>query len=110
MAGVTVPGVAAKLGSTRVRELIFATAFVPPQGKAIVDTLGGPRPRFARRGARSGKPTAVPHSPRATRFCNGMTPQQRRLKLSRLYPESARIPPSPSTESDCPPTCRAPGS
>jgi pimeloyl-ACP methyl ester carboxylesterase len=42
MAGVTVPGVVAKLGSSRVREMILATAFVPPQGGAIVDTLNGP--------------------------------------------------------------------
>src|SRR5262245_54829257 len=34
MAGLTVPGVVAKLGSSRVREMILATAFVPPEGKA----------------------------------------------------------------------------
>jgi pimeloyl-ACP methyl ester carboxylesterase len=33
MAGLTVPGVLTKLGSTRVRELILATAFVPPRGQ-----------------------------------------------------------------------------
>ena len=49
MAGVTVPGVVAKLGSARVREMILATAFMPPQGGAIVDTLGGPLAWFARR-------------------------------------------------------------
>jgi esterase/lipase len=38
MAGVTVPGVVAKLGSPRVREMILATAFVPPQGSAIGGT------------------------------------------------------------------------
>jgi pimeloyl-ACP methyl ester carboxylesterase len=50
MAGVTVPGVVAKLGSARVQEMILAAAFVPPQGQAIVDTLGGPLAWFARRG------------------------------------------------------------
>jgi pimeloyl-ACP methyl ester carboxylesterase len=102
MAGVTVPGVAAKLGSTRVREIVFAAAFVPPQGKAIVDTLGGPLAWFARRGARSGKPTTVPQFAARYAFCNGMTPQQRRLTLSRLYPESARIPAEPVDRSDLP--------
>src|ERR1700738_2956852 len=38
MAGVTVPGVVTKLGSARVREMILATAFVPPQGQAVVGT------------------------------------------------------------------------
>jgi pimeloyl-ACP methyl ester carboxylesterase len=33
MAGVTVPGVLTKLGSSRVREMILATAFVPPEGR-----------------------------------------------------------------------------
>jgi pimeloyl-ACP methyl ester carboxylesterase len=102
MAGVTVPGVVAKLGSTRVREIVFAAAFVPPQGKAIVDTLGGPLAWFARRGARSGKPTAVPQFAARYAFCNGMSPQQRRFTLSRLYPESARIPAEPVDRSDLP--------
>jgi pimeloyl-ACP methyl ester carboxylesterase len=102
MAGVTIPGVVAKLGSARVREMIFATAFVPPQGKAIVDTLGGPLAWFARRGARSGKPTTVPQFAARYAFCNGMTPQQRRFTLSRLYPESALIPAEPVDRSDLP--------
>ena len=33
------PGVVTKLGAPRVREMIFATAFVPPEGTAVVDTL-----------------------------------------------------------------------
>jgi pimeloyl-ACP methyl ester carboxylesterase len=92
MAGVTVPGVVAKLGSARVREMILAAAFVPPQGQAIVDTLGGPLAWFAKRGARRGKPTKVPRLAAQYAFCNGMSPQQREFALSRLYPESARIP------------------
>ena len=95
MAGVTVPGIVAKLGSARVRELILAAAFVPPQGRAIVDTLGGPLAWFARRGAKSGKPMKVPRVAAQYAFCNGMTPQQREFALSRLYPESARIPGEP---------------
>ncbi|WP_084249151.1 alpha/beta fold hydrolase [Mycobacterium avium] len=92
MAGVTVPGVVAKLGSARVREMILAAAFVPPQGQAIVYTLGGPLAWFARRAARSGKPTKVPRLAAQYAFCNGMSPQQREFALARLYPESARIP------------------
>ncbi len=48
MAGLTVPGVVAKLGSARVRELILIAAFVPPQGLSVVDALGGPLAPLAR--------------------------------------------------------------
>lgn len=95
MAGVTVPGVVAKLGSARVREMILAAAFVPPQGRAIVDTLGGPLAWFARRGAKIGKPMKVPKFAARYAFCNGMTAEQRRFTLSRLYAESVRIPAEP---------------
>lgn len=102
MAGVTVPGVVAKLGSARVREMILATAFVPPQGGAIVDTLGGPLAWFARRAAKIGKPMKVPRFAARYAFCNAMTPQQRRFTLSHLYPESARIGAEPVDRSDLP--------
>jgi pimeloyl-ACP methyl ester carboxylesterase len=92
MAGVTVPGVVAKLGSSRVREMILATAFVPPQGSAIADTLGGPLAIFARRAARIGRPMKIPAPAARWAFCNGMTPARRRLTMSKLQAESARIP------------------
>jgi pimeloyl-ACP methyl ester carboxylesterase len=47
MAGLTVPGVVNKLGSSRVREMILVTAFVPPEGKALADTLTGLFKRIA---------------------------------------------------------------
>jgi pimeloyl-ACP methyl ester carboxylesterase len=102
MAGVTVPGVVAKLGSARVREMILATAFVPPQGLAIVDTLSGPLAWFARRAAKIGKPMKVPTLAARYAFCNGMTRQQRTFTLSRLHPESGRIPAEPVDRSDLP--------
>jgi pimeloyl-ACP methyl ester carboxylesterase len=91
MAGVTVPGVVARLGSPRVREMILATAFVPPQGSAIVDTLGGPLAWFARRAAKAGRPMKLPTAAARFAFCNGMTPEQRTFTLSRLYTEAVRI-------------------
>ena len=51
MAGLTVPGVVTNLGSSRVREMVLATAFVPPEGKTLTDTLTGPFARNARRRA-----------------------------------------------------------
>jgi pimeloyl-ACP methyl ester carboxylesterase len=102
MAGVTVPGVVAKLGSSRVREMILATAFVPPQGSAIADTLGGPLAVFARRAARIGRPMKIPAPAARWAFCNGMTPAQRRLTMSKLHAESARVPGEPVDRSGLP--------
>jgi pimeloyl-ACP methyl ester carboxylesterase len=92
MAGLTVPGVVGKLGSSRVREMVLAAAFVPPQGSSIADTLSGPLARYTRRAARIGAPPAVMSKTLARwTFCNGMTPGQRRFALSRLRPESVRM-------------------
>jgi pimeloyl-ACP methyl ester carboxylesterase len=102
MAGVTVPGVVAKLGSARVREMILAAAFVPRQGQAIVDTLGGPLALFARYAARGGRAFKVPRLAAQYAFCNGMTREQRRLTMSKLYTESARIPAEPVDRSALP--------
>jgi pimeloyl-ACP methyl ester carboxylesterase len=102
MAGVTVPGVVTKLGSSRVREMILATAFVPPQGSTIADTLGGPLAMFARRAARIGRPMKIPAPAARWAFCNGMTPAQRRLAMSKLHAESARIPGEPVDRSGLP--------
>jgi pimeloyl-ACP methyl ester carboxylesterase len=102
MAGVTVPGVVAKLGSARVREMVLVAAFVPRQGQAIVDTLGGPLAVFARFAARGGRPFKVPRAVAQYAFCNGMTKEQRRLTVSKLYTESARIPGEPVDRSGFP--------
>lgn len=92
MAGVTVPGVVTKLGSARVREMILAAAFVPPQGQAIVDTLGGPLAAFARYAAKGSRPVKIPGLVTRYAFCNGMTREQSRLTMSKLCAESPRIP------------------
>ncbi len=102
MAGVTVPGVVAKLGSARVREMVLVAAFVPRQGQAIVDTLGGPLAVFARFAARGGRPFKIPRAAAQYAFCNGMTKEQRRLTASKLYTESARIPGEPVNRSGFP--------
>jgi pimeloyl-ACP methyl ester carboxylesterase len=102
MAGVTVPGVVAKLGSARVREMVLVAAFVPRQGQAIVDTLGGPLAVFARFAARGGRPFKIPRLASQYAFCNGMTREQRRLAMSRLYAEAARIPAEPVDRSGFP--------
>jgi pimeloyl-ACP methyl ester carboxylesterase len=102
MAGVTVPGVVTKLGCARVREMILVAAFVPRDGEAIVDTLGGPLAAFARFAARGGRAFKVPGLVTQYAFCNGMTKEQRRLTMSKLYHESARIPREPVDRSGMP--------
>jgi pimeloyl-ACP methyl ester carboxylesterase len=91
MGGLTVPGVVARLGATRVREMILAAAFVPPQGSSVVNTLRGPRAPLARAGPRIGKSFAMPSAAARLTFWNAMSREQRRHALERLYPESARV-------------------
>jgi pimeloyl-ACP methyl ester carboxylesterase len=91
LAGVTIPGVAAKLGAPRVREMIFATAFVPAEGTAVVDTLAGPLAWYARRGAKTGKTGELPAAVASFAFVNGVARQRRRYLLDRLCLDSPRI-------------------
>jgi pimeloyl-ACP methyl ester carboxylesterase len=95
MAGLTVPGVATKLGSSRVREMVFIAAYVPPEGTAFVDTIPGPlgvyARRISRRNLRKGVAAGLPAMWAAWTFCNGMTRAQRRFNLARLYPESPSV-------------------
>jgi pimeloyl-ACP methyl ester carboxylesterase len=94
-AGVTVPAVVATLGSGRVREMILATAFVPPDGAALVDTIPGAlgwyARRFAKRNVQKGVAGGVPRPWVKFAFCNGMTPAQLSFTLARSYLESPAI-------------------
>jgi pimeloyl-ACP methyl ester carboxylesterase len=91
MAGLTVPGVATKLGSSRVREMVLAAAFVPPDGGAVVDTLPGVVGWYARRKADTGRSGTLPTALAEFAFCNGMTRRQRRFSRDRFYAESPSI-------------------
>jgi pimeloyl-ACP methyl ester carboxylesterase len=91
MAGLTVPGVAIKLGPSRVREMVLAAAFVPPDGGAVVDTLPGLVGWYARRKADTGRSGTLPTALAEFAFCNGMTRQQRRFSRDRFYAESPSI-------------------
>ena len=92
LAGVTVPGVVTKLGPSRVHEMIFACAFVPPEGTAVADTLAGPLAGMARRGAKRNRPGELHPAMARFAFFNGMSRAQRRFIAGRLCAESARIP------------------
>jgi pimeloyl-ACP methyl ester carboxylesterase len=103
LAGLTVPGIVAKLGSSRVREMVLAASCLPQQGQAIVDTLVGPLAWYVRRAVRLRTPPATtPKVLSALLFCNGMTRAQRRFTQSRMHAEAATIITEPVDRSDLP--------
>ena len=102
MAGLTVPGVVAKLGPGRVREMVLLTAFVPPQGSSVVDTLRGPLAPLARAARRLPKTFEMPPAAARFAFCNGMSREQRRLAISRLCRESPNVIFEPADRGDLP--------
>lgn len=90
MAGLVVPGVATRLGP-RVRELVFASAVVPPEGDSVVDTLTGPLAPKARKNAKKG---GLSYSPKwGIRFVylNGVPLARRKFLDDKIYPEFARL-------------------
>jgi len=102
MGGVTVPGVVAKLGLPRVREMVLAAAFVPPQGMSVVGSLGGHMGWYARRVAGTREVFAMPPIVSRLAFCNGMTSAQREFALSRIYRESVSLATEKVYRSDLP--------
>jgi pimeloyl-ACP methyl ester carboxylesterase len=95
MAGLVVPGVAAKLGSSRVCEMVLAAAFIPPNGAAMVDAVPGGLGWYARHTAKrnhqKGKAATLPTAWATYAFCNGMTREQREFNVSRFYTDSPSI-------------------
>ena len=91
LAGLTVPGVVTKLGPSRVREMVLAAAFVPPQGSSVVDTLPGIVGWYARRKAQTAMSGTLPNALAEFVFCNGMTREQRRFSRVRFHAESPSI-------------------
>lgn len=91
LGGLTVPGVVAKLGTRRVREMVMLSAFVPPQGRSVAQALRGPLVPLARSAGLIGRSFPMPVAAARFAFCNGMTREQRRFALSRLYPESVKV-------------------
>ncbi len=76
------------LGADRVARMVLVSCCIPPEGKTVIDTLAGPLRYIARRRARTGG-ISKPMSTRTANyfFCNGMSPDQRDVTLSHLYPD-----------------------
>lgn len=107
MAGITLPGVALKLGPALVRRLIFVACCVPPNGKTVLDTLQQPMAYLGKRAARRA-PISSPLPPLIARwaFANGMTRSQQQHLLRSMCPESATITTEPVDRSGLPPIPR----
>lgn len=88
LAGAILPGVAMRLGSGRVRHLVFLTCAVPPEGGSVVDVLRGPLRAIATVAARRHAPTRLPKFVALAAFANGMDREQRRLVAESLCPEA----------------------
>jgi pimeloyl-ACP methyl ester carboxylesterase len=102
LGGVTAPGVVTRLGASRVCEMVFATAFVPPEGTAVVDTLSGPFAPLARRGARTGRVGTLPVMMAQWVFLNGASRSARQFLSRRLYAESPRVATEPVSRAGMP--------
>lgn len=108
LGGVVVPGVVARLGAVRTREMILAAAFIPPQGSSVVQALRGPLAPLARSGpwltrlGASGRPFTLPVTAARWAFWNSMSVDQRRVASRRLYPETAHVIIEPVDRTDLP--------
>lgn len=89
MAGLTVPGVAARLGADRVRRIICVACSIPPQGKRILDTLSPPIRLAVSRASKGSNELPLWMAKRM--FTNGMTPEQRAFSLSVLIPDASGL-------------------
>jgi pimeloyl-ACP methyl ester carboxylesterase len=91
MGGMTLPGVVTELGSARVREMIFAASFLPPEGTSIVDGSPWLIATVAGRIAKRNVPTPTPKWMARFLFMNGVPSHRRRFMAGKLYAESLRI-------------------
>jgi pimeloyl-ACP methyl ester carboxylesterase len=89
--GMTLPGVATKLGVVRVREMIFAAAFLPPEGTSLVDSLPWLFAAIARSFVKGGVPRETPSWLARFAYLNGVPSERRRFMTGKLYAESLRV-------------------
>ncbi|MCW2605669.1 MAG: menH 2 [Frankiales bacterium] len=103
LAGLTVPGVVARLGARRVRRLVLVAGCVPPDGGTVLDTLAGPLRSYVARAVRRGTPSSpMPRPLAAWSFCNGMSRTQKRFVLDGLCTEAVSLSGEPVDRSALP--------
>ena len=93
LGGLTMPGVAARLGAARVARLVFIATLVPPEGTTAVELMPWPPLRWfmARLLPRGRSRRPPPRTLARLAFCNGMTRQQRELVYDQLCPEATNL-------------------
>ena len=103
MAGITIPGVAAKLGAARIHRMVYLACCIPPQGKRVIDTLHAPMNYvawFAAKTTSISKP--LPNWFASWIFANGATKAQQQFTHSCLCNESPKVTVEPVDRSDYP--------
>lgn len=90
MAGITMPGVAARIPE-RLRHLVFVACTVPPDGAAIVDTLDPELRETATENARRAEGGKLDDASATALFCNDMDEQLTRWTLDRMVPEAVHL-------------------
>ncbi|MBV9723485.1 MAG: alpha/beta hydrolase [Mycobacterium sp.] len=91
LGGLPLPGVVTKLGAARVREMIFAAAFLPPEGTSVVESSPWVIRVIAGHRAKKNVPMPAPKSYARFVFMNGVPSHRRRFIAGKLYAESLRL-------------------
>lgn len=92
MAGITMPGVAERLGADRVVHVVYVACCVPPQGATVMSTLRPPVSWMASAMSRFVKVSRPLPAPAAKwMFANGMTGAQKRQVVAELVSDSAVV-------------------
>lgn len=103
MAGITIPGVAAKLGADSVKHMVYVACCIPPQGKRVIDTLHMPMnviAGFAAKYSKVSKP--LPNWFASWVFVNGGSKEHKQFTHSCLCEESPKVTAEPVDRSDYP--------
>lgn len=103
MAGITITGVAAKLGAERIHRMVYLACCIPPQGKRVIDTLHMPMnvvAGFAAKFTKVSKP--LPKWFASWLFVNGGTAAHKQFTHSCLCDESPKVTIEPVDRSDYP--------
>jgi len=103
MAGITIPGVAEKLGAQRIQRMVYLACCIPPQGKRVIDTLHAPMNIVAWLAAKTTKISKpLPNWFASWVFANGATKAQKQFTHSCLCNESPNVTIEPVDRSDYP--------
>jgi pimeloyl-ACP methyl ester carboxylesterase len=96
MAGITMPGVAARIPE-RLRRLVFVACTVPADGERVVDTLDPELRPLAEQNATRAEGGKLDEQSAAMLFCNDMDDEQTRWTLDHIVPEAVQVTMEPAS-------------